>query len=461
MSIVWSILGFALLIGVLVTIHEWGHYAVARLFNVKVLQFSVGFGKPLYKLQRGETEYRLGMIPLGGYVKFLDERVEPVAENEKARAFNQQSVYKRFAIVLAGPMINLLFAWLLFALISMIGTQTLKPIFDHPVDRSPLAQAFEGITDNQQAWWLQQVNGQTVTGWHQVQQAVLQALVHDQSHIELGLAEFDYEQTSLVRLNLALDQLDINNVKTSWLSELGFKPKMPAIAPILGQLSPGAAAELAGLQSGDRVLTMNGESILDWQTLVLWVRAHPNQQVRVSFERDQATYYADLTLGSATEQGEQIGRLGASVAPQAVMDERYYQTQRYGLFGAVAQGWQQSVNLIHMTLAMFKKMLFGEVGLAHLSGPLSIADFSGQALQTGLISFLGLMALLSLSLGILNLLPIPMLDGGHLMFYLFEMVRGKPVNEKVEEVGYRIGLMLIIGLTLLAFTNDLVRITNG
>lgn len=459
MTILWSIIGFALLIGILVTIHEWGHFAVARFFNVKVLEFSIGFWKPIAKIHRGETEYRIGLIPLGGYVKFLDERVAPVAEHERARAFNQQSVYKRFAIVLAGPLINLLFAWLLFIAINLIGITSLKPVFVVNATDTPLAQTL-GEPVNQ-AWWLKSVEDQTVASWQDVQQLVLQALVHDQKQLTLNLESMDHASTMFKSVVLDLSSLDINAVNTPWLSELGFQPKATPMLPIIGQIADDSAAQRGGLQVGDRIIRIAEQPMQDWMDVVAWVREHPNELVELSFQRNQAEFKTAVQLDSVKTAAHTIGRLGASVDQSQPLLQQYYVTQRYGLVESVQRGWNHSVNLISMTLVMLKKMLFGQVGLEHLSGPISIANFSGQALQSGLISFLGLMGLLSLSLGILNLLPIPMLDGGHLMYYLIEMVRGRAVSEQVEEIGFRIGLLIIVGLTILALTNDVVRITNG
>lgn len=459
MTIIWSLAGFALLIGILVTIHEWGHFAVARFFNVKVLEFSIGFWKPIAKIQRGETEYRIGLIPLGGYVKFLDERIAPVAEHEKARAFNQQSVYKRFAIVLAGPLINLLFAWLVFVAINFIGITSLKPVFVVNFPESSLAQALGD--DSDQAWWLKSLDDQTITSWQDVQQVVLQALVHDQKQLILNLASIDQAATRFKSVALDLSSLDINAVHTPWLSALGFKPKPPPLLPIIGQVADDSAAQRGGLQAGDQIIRIADQSMQDWMDVVAWVREHPNEFVELSFLRNEAEFKTAIQLDSVKTATQTIGRLGASVDQSQPLLQQYYVTQRYGLVESVQRGWNHSINLISMTLVMLKKMLFGQVGLEHLSGPISIANFSGQALQSGLISFLGLMGLLSLSLGILNLLPIPMLDGGHLMYYLIEMVRGRPVSEQVEEIGFRIGLLIIVGLTILALTNDVVRITNG
>lgn len=458
MSFLWALIGFVIIIGVLVTIHEWGHYAVARYFNVKVLQFSIGFGKPIVKKQWGETQYQIGLIPLGGYVKFLDERVEPVSGEERERAFNRQSVYKRFAIVMAGPAINLFFAWLLFALVSMIGVVTPKPIFSQPAESTPLAAALasEPIED---IAVVTRANGQAVKGWQDVQQAVLQGLVHSQEDFNLGFSDLGGQGYREVRVPLT--SLDINDLNTSWLSALGFEPFQPRLQAYIGDVVAGSPAEQLGLQSGDLIVAVDDRFIADWSELIAYVQPRAGELIVIDYERDGVRFRDSVRLDAFEHNGERQGRLGIGVDASQVALSDYFQTTRLGPIDALVYGYNRSVDFTAMTLAMLKRMLLGQVSIEHLSGPISIANFSGQALQSGLVTFLGLMALLSLSLGILNLLPIPMLDGGHLVYYLIEMVRGKPVSEQVQEVGFRIGLLIIVGLTLLAISSDIVRLTNG
>lgn len=469
MNFLWSILGFVLVIGILVTIHEWGHYQVARWFNIKVVKFSIGFGKPIWTHQGKETEFQLAMIPLGGYVKFLDESEGPIPQADLHRTFNQQSVYKRFAVVAAGPLINLLFAWLVFSAVYLIGVSGMKPIFDQPIPGSALEQV---LPDNQQAWLIKEANQQPVTSWMTVRDVLFKALVDDQTTLSLKLEALDTAEIKYLD-NISLSRLNLDNQKQDWIRTFGFQPFLIPLPAQIGLVKEGGPADIAGLQSGDLITYIDGRKVGNWQDLVVTVEGLANQTVVIELQRDSVDMQKVVTLGAHTEQSRtqlkesdsqavaSKGFLGVGVQVSERLLEPYTSTTRYGLLDSIKLGWERNINFISMSLTMMKKMLTGEVGLDNLSGPVSIAQFSGQALQTGLISFLMLLGLLSLSIGILNLLPIPVLDGGHLVYYIIEMIKGTPVSEGVLVFGQKIGLLLIISLTVLALTNDLIRMTNG
>ncbi|MDG6772998.1 RIP metalloprotease RseP [Thiomicrorhabdus sp. ZW0627] len=459
MTFLWSVLGFILVIGILVTIHEWGHYQVARWFNIKVLKFSIGFGKTIWSKQNGETEFQIAAIPLGGYVKFVDEAEGPVAPQDLDRAFNRQSVYKRFAVVAAGPLVNLIFAWLVFSVIYMIGITGLKPIFEHPTESTAL---YEAMPKTEQAWLVLEIDEKPVTTWRSVHESLLKALVDSQQTISLKVEGLNQSHETLLLKNVSLKDLDLNNQKQNWLKALGFNPVAISVPAVVGSISEGSPAELAGLQEGDIILSIDGIQIDDWRDLVKTVAAKPNQQVSFVLKRNGVELIKTVGLSQRkNSMGETVGQLGVGLKQSPEDMKPYLSTSQYGIIDSLILGYEKSLDLFDMSLVMLKKMLFGEVGVENLSGPVSIAQFSGQALQTGLISFLGLLGLLSLSLGILNLLPIPVLDGGHLLYYMIEMVKGSPVKESTMIIGQKIGLLLIIGLTILALTNDILRITDG
>lgn len=458
MTVLWSLLGFIIAIGILVTIHEWGHYQAARWFNIKITHFSIGFGRPIWIKQGRETRFQIAMIPLGGYVKFVDEAEGPVDEADLPRAFNRQSVYKRFIVVAAGPIINILFAWLLFSLIYIVGVSGLKPIFEHARPDSALEQV---LPKTEQAWLITEIDHHPVQTWRSVHERLLNALVADQSSIHLALENLRSGERYQIS-ELSLNTLDLNNHKQSWLSALGFQPYAIPVAPIVGSVSENSPAYQAGLQEGDKILRINQVAITDWQQLVEMVRQHPDQSIELLFERNGHSLSKSVTLNQITlKNGETVGQLGVAAKYDSEAMAPFVSTERYSLFTAFKLGVLKTFELSEMSLVMLKKIVLGEAALENLSGPVSIAQFSGQALQTGFISFLSLLALLSLSLGILNLLPIPVLDGGHLVYYMVEAVKGSPVSESTMLVGQKIGLFLIVGLTILALTNDILRIANG
>jgi regulator of sigma E protease len=306
---------------------------------------------------------------------------------------------------------------------------------------------------------LRHLDEQPVHTWSDVQQVVVRALVEGDSRI--ALRGYGLVEQQPVEGWLTLTDLDVNNTQANWLSELGFRTYQPPVEPIVAKVMADSPAAHIGLRANDKIVALDGQPVADWQAVVAYIKERPNQTIALSFVRDGALFTQAVPLAAMTQGQQLVGQLGVQVDARSALNPQYFHVQQMSLLQALAAGWQKTVDLSWMTLVMFKRMVLGDVSLAHLSGPISIAQFSGQALQTGLVSFLGLMALLSLSLGILNLLPIPMLDGGHLMYYLLEMVRGKPLSEQAEAFGFRVGFALIIMLTFLAITNDVIKFTNG
>lgn len=456
MTIIWSILGFLVALGILVTIHEWGHFITARLFNIKVTHFSIGFGKVLFVKQRGETRCQLSMIPLGGYVRFVDEREGEVATEDLPRAFNRQSVYKRFAVVAAGPAINLLFAWLAFSMIYFSGVTGIKPVFDEVPAQTELARE---LPNNDQAWQILAVDGNSVVGWQEVHQSILQALIHQQASISVLLKSFVGSEQRVIELGLS--ELDINQPKQRWLSVLGFQPKLPDAEPIIDQISSNSPANMAGIAPQDKILEVNQQVVKTWSELVAFIQAHPNQNVQFLVERQHQVLLKTVELGEKQVGDRIIGYLGATAWVDEQTQKEYQTTQTYSVWQSMIKGGQHTLKMVNMTVEMIQQMLMGTVSAQNISGPLSIADYSGKALQNGSVAFLSLLGLLSLSIGILNLLPIPVLDGGHLFFYVIEMIKGSPVSEAVEAVAQKFGLAMILALTFFALFNDVVRISNG
>ncbi|WP_029407618.1 RIP metalloprotease RseP [Thiomicrorhabdus sp. Milos-T2] len=465
MNIFWSLIGFVLVMGIIVTIHEWGHYQVARFFNLKILKFSIGFGKPIYSRKGKETEFVVAQIPLGGYVKFADEREELVAEEDLHRAFNRQSVYKRFAIVAAGPVINLVFAWIVFAIMYMVGVSGMKPLVNEVVPNSALEHAIQSQQNNlhlnNQAWSVSKVNSKDVYSWQTVHQQLLQSLANGESNVSFRLQSLQSNQYVDVN-NVSLSAIDINQPKQNWLALLGFVPTKPVVPAVLGEVLKNGPADKAGLISGDKVLSIDEKPIQNWQDFVKVVQSNPGQSVKVEFERDLAVFNAVVKLKKTTqEDGKAVGKMGVGVFIDENTLKPYFINVKYGFFEAFEKAYQRSVDLVVMSLVMIKRMVIGEVSVKNISGPVSIAQFSGQAIQSGLVAFLSLLGLLSLSIGILNLLPIPVLDGGHLVYFLIEMIKGSPVGERVMVAGQTVGLIMIIGLTFFALFNDVIRISHG
>jgi regulator of sigma E protease len=450
MSFWISAASFLVAVGLLVSFHEFGHYWVAKRLNVKVLRFSLGFGRPLWKKIAGldRTEYVIAAIPLGGYVKMLDEREGPVLEAEVSRAFNRQSVGKRMAIVAAGPLFNFLLAIVAYWLTFMLGVTGLKPIVgtveaDSPADKADLRRGDEIV----------QIGAERVPTWQTASLELLQQALAD------GMVNLRINRDGEA-LSTQIDLSDTAHLLSEGdlFEKLGMTPAHPADKPILGELLADGAALSAGLREGDRLLTMDGEPVETWAQWAEYVRKHPAKPIQTVIER-QGEEVEILVVPEAIDEGDKrFGRIGAYPQVNEEESAKFFTTVRYnplaGLQGALKETWKITV----LTLKVLGRLLIGEASVRNISGPITIAQFAGASAAAGLSAFLGVLALFSISIGVLNLLPVPVLDGGHLLFYLVELIKGSPVSEFVQAAGQRIGLAVLAGLITLALYNDITRL---
>jgi regulator of sigma E protease len=445
---------FAVVIGVLIVVHELGHYLAARWCGVKVLRFSVGFGRVLWKreLGRDRTEWVLSAFPLGGYVKMLDEREGEVATAEVHRSFNRQTVGKRSLIVAAGPLANFALAILIYWAVFMSGSEELLPVLGTPPEGTPAAMA--SIRNGEQ---VSRIDGQPAETWNDLRWMLLQKAV-DRESVDLEVIN-ERNEIAVRRLHLAAAR------EQGWegdaLERLGvrfFRPDMP---PIIGKVVAGRPGAKAGLQVGDRVLTIDGEPISSWMDFVAKVSNAAGRSLKLDLERGNANVTLDVVPEAISERGRRVGKIGVAVAetPESKRELRTF--VRHGFFEAGYRALLETWDKSAFSLVMMCKMLTGEVSWKNLSGPVTIADYAGQSARLGLDYYLKFMALVSISLGVLNLLPIPVLDGGHLLYHMIEVVRRRPLSERSMEIGQQIGMSILFALMAFAFFNDLTRLFNG
>lgn len=445
---------FALALGLLIVVHEAGHFALARWCGVKVLRFSVGFGKPLLSCRfgRDQTELVLAAFPLGGYVKMLDEREGEVEAAELPRAFNRQPVWKRFVIVLAGPVANFLLAIFMYWVLFVHGVEEPRPVLGKPA-----AQSMAELAGFKEGELVRSINGQVIASWQELRWELLQQAMA-KSGVTLEVIN-NKQEISFRKLDLA--SIDTSDLEGDILQQMGFRFFRPQLPPVVGKIVPGGVADLAGLREGDRILAIDDVSITSWTQVVTIIREAPGQPLRLDADRQGKTISLLVTPAEVDDRGKRIGRIGIGVQEGA--DDRAALTTivRYGplesLVKAAGQTWETSV----FSLTMLGRMIAGEVSWKNLSGPVTIADYAGQSAKLGLAHYIKFLALISISLGVLNLLPIPLLDGGHLMYYIVEIIKGGPVSERVMEIGQQIGLALLAMLMAFAFYNDINRLVSG
>lgn len=438
-------------LGVLVTIHEFGHFWVARRCGIKVLRFSIGFGPSLARWQdRHGTEFVLAALPLGGYVKMLDGREAPLAEGEQHLAFNHKSVGQRMAVVAAGPLANFLLAIAAFWVVYLLGIQGIVPVVGGVVDGSVAARA--KLEPGQE---IVAVDGEPTPTLQALSEQLLRRLGEEGTiafTVKYPDSNLRYETVA----DLAGWEVDVDNPDP--IGSIGIQLYRPPMLPVAEQVMAGGPAELAGILSGDRILSVEGEKIEDWTRWVDVVRDNPGRELAVTLLRD-GDEIGVWVVPRAIEQadGSVIGQVGMSVKMPEWPPEMVRE-MRYGPYAALTAAAHQTWKTTGLVLDSIRKMITGLISPKHLSGPITIAKVAGTSAQYGVASYLGFLALLSVSLGVLNLLPVPVLDGGHLLYYAIEAVKGSPVSEKIQMAGYRIGLFLVIGLMVLALYNDVTRL---
>ncbi|WP_053214496.1 RIP metalloprotease RseP [Pseudomonas sp. Q12-87] len=450
MSALYMIVGTLVALGVLVTFHEFGHFWVARRCGVKVLRFSVGFGMPLLRWHdKKGTEFVVAAIPLGGYVKMLDEREGEVPVDQLDQSFNRKSVRQRIAIVAAGPIANFLLAMVFFWALAMLGSEQVRPVIGGVEAGSVAARA--GLGAGQE---IVAIDGEPTSGWAAVNLQLVRRLGESGS---LQLMVREQGSTIDSPRELMLDNWLKGADEPDPIRSLGIRPWRPALPPILAELDPKGPAQAAGLKTGDRLLALDGQPIGDWQQVVDSVRVRPDTKIVLRVERDSAPIEVPVTLAARGESKAPTGYLGAGVKAVDWPPEMIREVS-FGPVAAIGEGARRTWTMSVLTLDSLKKMLFGELSVKNLSGPITIAKVAGASAQSGVADFLNFLAYLSISLGVLNLLPIPVLDGGHLLFYLIEWARGRPLSDRVQGWGIQIGISLVVGVMLLALVNDLGRL---
>lgn len=447
----FNIIAFVVALGALITIHEFGHFWVARKSGVRVLRFSIGFGKPLLrKVGKDGTEYVLAAIPLGGYVKMLDEREGEVPADQLDQAFNNKSVWARIAIVAAGPIANFILAVIAYWAMFVIGISGVLPLVGGIEEQSAAARAGFQYEDQ-----ITSVGGVETRSWNEVRLALVDKSMEQESFIDIEVKDQDGH---VANRNLVVDSDALLNGKGDVIGDLGIKHWWPDVAPVIGGVSPDGAAEESGLVPGDEILLANGQEVKNWRAWVELIRANPEKTIELLIDRD-GQQQALALRPKIRESGEtRIGFIGAWETQSAELLNRVRIVVSYDPLEAVSAAVQRTWNMSVLTVQMMGKLVVGEASIDNISGPITIAKIAGQSASIGFDHYLSFLALISISLGVLNLLPVPVLDGGHLLYFFIEVLTGKPLSDKVQLFGQQIGMLLLAGLMSIAFYNDISRL---
>lgn len=443
---IWNLFSFVLALGILVFIHEYGHYWVAKKNGIRVLKFAVGFGKPIYTWRnKSGTDFVIGLIPLGGYVRMLDERIDEVSPEDKNVTFNNKTVLQRISVVAAGPMANFIFAIVVLFAVFMMGGKAVKPVVGK-VDESSIAEN-SGLMVNDV---ILSIGGQETSTWESVNYALVE---------QVGKESFNLK----VERNNSQSNLLVNS--NGWgiedgqvLQGLGIQPYRPKALLSLAFIADGSPAQAGGLLVKDKLLSINGVKLTSWQRTTEIISANAEQAMTVIIDRNGQNLTLTVTPENRpTKDGFSQGYLG--IAPDVEKwPKGYVFDVQYGIFPALQKSVEQTWSFISLTFQMVGKLVTGDIGLNNLSGPISIAQGAGQSAESGLVNFLKFLALISINLGVVNLLPLPVLDGGHLMYFIIELIRGKPVSERVQEMGFKIGAFIIMMIMGIAIINDFGRL---
>ena len=451
-EILQAIVFFIISVGVLITFHEFGHFWIARFFNVKILRFSIGIGRSIYikRFGKDQTEFSIGLLPLGGYVKMLDDREGEVTEEEKKREFNSKPIWQRFCIVLAGPIFNFIFAIFIYSIIYSIGVNALKPIIGD-VEPSSISEE-SGFVKGQE---ILAINGIKTPTWPTVVDSLVSNIVSENIvSIDVINADGDKQVLNLNLSNISIDEIADGNL----LNKLGLsivKFKLPAI---IGEIEKDSPAEASRLLKNDRIIAVNSNLINSWGELVEIIKGNPGEYLNVEILRDETLINIQLKPENYQLDDENIGRIGVRPAINNDLYDSYYALEQYSIHLAILRAFHKTWEMSVLTLKVLAKMITGDASVKNLSGPISIAKYAGQSASIGMTQLLTFLAIVSISLGVLNLLPIPLLDGGHLVYYVIEFITGKPVSDSIQITGQQIGLVLLLGLMGLALYNDFVRL---